>query len=60
MAELERLMPQSFRRLLELQAFVEKYGRGDVACMDQLLSLQVNFIESVLFAFYAPIAKCGA
>jgi len=40
MAELERLMPQSFRRLLELQAFVEKYGRGDVACMDQLLSLQ--------------------
>ena len=42
MSEIERLMPVSYRRLLELQQLVEAYGKGDTTVMSQIIGLQVN------------------
>ena len=49
MSELERLMPVSYRRLLELQQLVEAYGRGDGSVMNQIIGLQVRkYFENVM------------
>ncbi|KAL5248064.1 hypothetical protein ACHWQZ_G017291 [Mnemiopsis leidyi] len=40
MSEIERLMPVSYRRLLELQQLVEAYGKGDATVMNQIIGLQ--------------------
>ena len=42
MSEIERLMPVSYRRLLELQQLVEAYGKGDATVMNQIIGLQVR------------------
>ena len=44
MSEIERLMPVSYRRLLELQQLVEAYGKGDTTVMSQIIGLQVNMV----------------
>ena len=46
MAELERLMPVAYSRLLDLQQLVEEYGRGNDSSLDQILGLQVSYIVS--------------
>ena len=40
MAELERLMPVSHRRLQSLQSLVDQYGRGDSNALGQIIGLQ--------------------
>ena len=48
MSEIERLMPVSYRRLLELQQLVEAYGKGDTTVMSQIIGLQVTILISVI------------
>ena len=50
MSEIERLMPVSYRRLLELQQLVEAYGKGDTTVMSQIIGLQVSIYLPIMYA----------